>query len=356
MRGLLANLVGWFGALSLFSSVALAEQRPMDKDLTRAFESGALSGLHGVLVLKGPEVLAESYFSGRDDRWGQDLGERLLIASDLHDLRSVTKSVVGLLYGIALDEGLVPSLDAPLLASFPEYADLAGEGADAAMLVRHALTMTMGVAWDETLPYTDPRNSEIAMERAGDRYRFILDRPRTHYPGGYWKYSGGAVTLIGRLIEKGSGQSLEAFAKTKLFDPLGITTFEWVGRGEGEPSAASGLRLTMRDLGKIGRMVAEKGRWNGRQVVPDSWIDQSLAPQTHTGEGLDYGFFWWLTPEQWRGPPWVAGFGNGGQRLLIDRENDLVLVVFAGNYNQPDSWKLPVKIYTDFVRPALQKK
>ncbi len=95
----------------------------------------------------------------------------------LHDLRSVTKSVVGLLYGIALDRRLVPPPDAPLLAQFPEYPDLAADPARALLTVENALTMTMGFAWDEQRPYTDPANSEIAMENAPDRYRYILDQP-----------------------------------------------------------------------------------------------------------------------------------------------------------------------------------
>ena len=116
----------------------------------------------------------------------------------LHDLRSVTKSIVGLLYGIALDRGLVPSPDAPLLAQFPEYPDLAADPQRAHLTVMNALNMTLGMEWDEQLPYADPTNSEIAMERVPDRYRFILDRPFVAVPGERWIYSGGAVALLGQ--------------------------------------------------------------------------------------------------------------------------------------------------------------
>ena len=150
----------------------------------------------------------------------------------LHDLRSVTKSIVGLLYGIALDRGLVPPPDAPLLAQFPEYSDLAADPRRARLTIAHALTMTLGMEWDEQRPYTDPANSEIAMENAPDRNRFILERPFVAAPGERWIYSGGAVALIGDLIAKGTGRTLPDFARQALFAPLGITTFEWA-EGQG---------------------------------------------------------------------------------------------------------------------------
>ena len=138
-------------------------------------------------------------------------------AGSLHDLRSVTKSVASLVYGIALAEGLVPALDENLLAQFPQYVDLAKDPQRRKMTVRHALSMKMGTEWNEDLPYTDPRNSEIAMERADDRYRFVLDRPMVNEPGDRWTYNGGATALIGHLISKGTGIPVEQYAAKKLF-------------------------------------------------------------------------------------------------------------------------------------------
>jgi CubicO group peptidase (beta-lactamase class C family) len=144
-----------------------------------------------------------------------------------HDLRSVSKSIVGLLYGIALADGQVPAPGQPLVDHFP-YPDLATDPARARMTVAHALSMTLGTAWDESLPYTDPRNSEIAMEMAGDRYRFVLDRPLGAEPGTSWAYNGGTTALLARLIAAGTGMQLDDYARAKLFAPLGITDTEWV--------------------------------------------------------------------------------------------------------------------------------
>ena len=159
----------------LGAAMAMADGTRFEQRLAQAVAADQLPGLHSVLVLRHGEVFAEAYFKGRDERWGRPLGERQHGPDEIHDLRSVTKSVVGLLYGIALADGLVPAPEAPLYAQFPEYAGLADDPDRQAVRVMDALNMTMGLRWNEDLPYSDPRNSEIAMERAPDRFRYVLD-------------------------------------------------------------------------------------------------------------------------------------------------------------------------------------
>ncbi|WP_339950910.1 serine hydrolase [uncultured Albimonas sp.] len=328
----------------------------MEHRLAEAHAAGELAGLHGVLVLKDGEIFAEAYFPGQDEAWGEDLGRVEHGPDTLHDLRSVTKSVVGLLYGVALAEGRVPPLDAPLVEAFPEYPDLAQDPARRGILIRHALTMTAGLEWDESLPYSDPRNSEIAMELAPDRLRFALDRPVAHPPGEVWTYSGGATALIGAVIARGVGMELDAYAQARLFAPLGIEDWAWTRGFDGAPSAASGLRMSARGLARLARMLLAQGRGpDGGQLVPAAWIEQSFRPRIATGpEAFDpgYGYFWWTAPGE--APVWAAGFGNGGQRLSINRGLDLAMIVLAGNYNRPDAWTLPVAISRDFLGPALE--
>lgn len=324
----------------------------MEQQLTSAFADGELPGLHSVLILQNGEVFAEAHFPGEDQRWGSPLGHRDHGPDTLHDLRSVTKSIVGLLYGIALGEGLVPGVDESLLAQFPEYQDLTEDPERREILIGHALSMQMGTEWDENLPYSDPRNSEIAMEMADDRYRYVLDRPIVHSPGQQWTYNGGATAIIAHLIAQGVGMPIDVYAREKLFAPLGISEFEWVAGADGVPSAASGLRLTVHDLAKIGQLIIHGGRHGDQQIVPATWLDAALAPQAEA-DPLRYGYFWWLAP-QGDPPVWVAGFGNGGQRLSINRRLGLVVVILAGNYNQLNAWRLPVKVIEEFLVPALE--
>src|SRR5262245_30405759 len=161
-----------------------------------AHRSGALAGLHGLVVAYRGRLALERYYPGPDWRWGRSLGAVAFGPETVHDLRSVTKSLVGLLYGIALAAGKVPPLDAVLVDQFPEYPDLVADPARRRLTVGHVLSMTLGLEWNESAPYTSAANSEIAMELAPDRYRFVLERPVVGPPGLRWGYCGGATALL----------------------------------------------------------------------------------------------------------------------------------------------------------------
>jgi len=333
-------------------------QSDLARKLAAGIESGLLRHLHEVLIARGDRLVLEHYGKGQDENWGSAIGTVTFGPETLHDLRSVTKSIVSLLYGIALDRGLVPPTDTPLADQFPEYADLAGSGALSGLTIEHALTMTLGMAWDENRPYTDPENSEIAMENAADRNRYVLSRPRVAEPGTRWIYSGGCVALVGAIVARGTGMSLQDFARQALFDPLGIDRFEWTVGHDGIASAASGLRLTGPDLLRIGRMILANGIFAGNRIVSSSWLEASRKPVAATGDGLSYGRLWFLGEAQVGGRgkprPWMGAFGNGGQRLWIMPDADLAVVIFSGYYNAPDSWVTPMRIWREIVLANLE--
>ncbi|TXI10690.1 MAG: class C beta-lactamase-related serine hydrolase [Rhizobium sp.] len=328
-----------------------------DPALPRKFaagiEAGLLRDLHVVLASRAQQIVLEHYGAGSDENWGTPLGEVAFDADTLHDLRSVTKSITGLLYGIALDRGLVPPPDAPLYEQFPEYGDLAQDPARIRITVGHALTMTLGMEWDEDRPYTDPLNSEIAMENAADRYRFVLERPVIAEPGTRWIYSGGSVALVGAIIERGTGKRLPDFAREVLFEPLGIAKFFWSTGYDGVASPASGLRLTAPDLLKIGMLFLQKGVWNGQRIVSEEWIEQSLAPAISTGDGVSYGRLWFsgdAPVPAFDGPrAWYAGFGNGGQRLWLMPDAGIAAVIYSGKYNSWDAWIMPTRVWREII-------
>lgn len=330
----------------------------VSEKLAAGIFSGLLPHLHAVIAERAEEPFLEHYAQGIDENWGQPLGLVSFGPDTLHDLRSVTKSVVGLLYGIALDRGLVPPPTASLLAQFPHYADLAADPTRQKLTVEHALTMTLGMKWDENRPYTDPENSEIAMELAADRYRYVLEQPFIAEPGAQWIYSGGSVALVGALIEQGTGKSMPDFAREALFEPLGISAFEWSAGRDGIASAASGLRLSARDLLKIGRLVLGKGLFQDRRVVSEGWIVASLSPTVPTGDGLHYGRLWFCgeAPALGEERHWFAGFGNGGQRLWLMPEADLAAVVFCGRYNVWDAWITPTRIWREIILANLEEQ
>ncbi len=331
----------------------------MADKLDWGIKSGLLKHFHGIVVTRSGKLVLERYFPGQDWAWGRDLGVVAHSAKTLHDLRSVTKSVVSLLYGIALDRGLVPPLDAPLMAQFPEYADLGAEPRRQLVKIQHVIDMTLGYDWNEQLPYTDEKNAEIMMEKAPDRYRFILDRPIVAAPGARWTYNGGCTALIGRLIEKGAKTTLAAFADEVLFKPLGIDRYEWIQGSDGVHSAASGLRLTARDLARIGALVLAKGLIGDRRVVSAAWIAKIAVNTVPTGDGLTYGRSWFQldtpVPAMAKAQPTLMGFGNGGQRLFLMPTLDLACIVYSGRYNEMDNWISPTRLWREIVLGNLER-
>ena len=327
----------------------------LGRQIDEGVESGRFQNLHAVVVIHAGNLVMEQYYEGEDEIWGDPQGRVTFSPSELHDLRSVTKSVVSLLYGIALEDGLVPAPDATLVDQFPEYEDLSADPMRRRITVAHAFSMMLGTEWDEGFSYTDPRNSAHAMEFAPDRYRFVLDRPMMSEPGTEWNYNGGATSVLARLIETGSGLPLRAYAQERLFQPLGIDAIEWTQGRDGAFLAASGLRLGAPDLARIGQLVLNGGIWNGMPIVPEAWLRESFQPRAQVGE-LGYGYQWWLGPPTDDGPRWIGAFGNGGQRLFIMPERELVVVIFAGNYNQPDAWQMPVAILTEIILPGMSRR
>lgn len=326
--------------------------------LDRLLADGRLDGVHGVVIRQRGETLLERYMPGEDEVWGQPLGRVAFGPDTLHDMRSVTKSIVSVLYGIALARGRVPPPEAPLLAQFPAYADLASDPRRARWTVAHALAMTLGTEWNENVPYISTANSELAMEMAPDRLRFVLERPLVAEPGTRWIYKGGASALLGALIVHGSGQPLTDFARTVLFDPLGIGAIEWAQGRDGAHSAASGLRMRPRDMAAMGEMLLAGGRHGGTQIVPADWIARSMACAATMPDGGCFGWQWYsgrTTPGDTtpRAVAWHLANGNGGQRLWLLPELQALLAVTAGNYNRPGQSRPPAAILNEVVLPVL---
>src|SRR5262245_1577631 len=320
--------------------------------LAQMQRDGRVSGLHALLVSRSGRLLLEHY--------GEPLGAVTFGPTVLHDLRSVTKSIVGMLYGIALAGGKVPPPEAKLYDQFPEYADLGHQPGRDRITVAHVLSMTLGTEWDElTIPYGSPSNSAMAMELSPDRYRFVLDRPIVGEPGVKWTYNGGATMLLGRLIAKGTGEKLPDYARHVLFDPLGLGPTEWSNGLQGEAHAATGLRMRAPDLLRIGQMVLAGGAWQGRQVVPQAWLRQSTTPVVAIEDPFHYGWHWFLGDIPVGAPirtaRLIAGTGWGGQRLFLMPALDLVVAMNAGNYHRsrPEQRRIAYAVLTELVLPAI---
>jgi CubicO group peptidase (beta-lactamase class C family) len=320
---------------------------------------------HGVVITRHGRLVYEHYLAGNDERLGRSLGEVSFNAGTKHDIRSISKSVTSLLVGIALDRGLLTDLDAPVFSFFPEYDDLRTPEKDR-MTLRHLLTMSSGLAWNErSVAYTNPSNNSWQMGIAARSDHFVLAQPLAAPPGEVFNYNTGTADLLGLILRKVSGNRLDAFAKETLFDPLGIEDWDWDYHAGFNAAAGSALRLRPRDLAKIGQLVLERGKWHGRQIVSSSWIEDSTTPRLSSKgaiweffrpEGItSYGYLWWLGrfPPEHPERDMIAGAGYGGQRVYILPSLGAVVVTTAGLYVPGEASQLTATTTLNgFVFPA----
>jgi CubicO group peptidase (beta-lactamase class C family) len=326
--------------------------------LNEVLDKSPEMNVHAVLVVRGGKLVYETYRAGEDQNWGTDLGVTSHTPQTEHDVRSISKSVVSLLFGIALDRKLIASIDEPVFTYFPEYAVLRTPEKDR-ILLRHLLAMRSGLAWNElSVPYSDPTNSEYMMALSVEPYRFVLQQQVWREPDEEWNYSGGDTQLLAGVLKKATGVPLDDFARETLFEPLGITQFSWVYIPNGEIAADSGLRLRPRDMAKIGELVLRKGLWNGRRVVSEAWIEESTRGRP-AGRRELYGYQWWADGSTFGGRKfsWIAGMGLGGQRIYVVPADDLVVVITAGLYNATleDQNRIIPSIFYRYVLAAIRR-
>ena len=275
---------------------------------------------------------------------------------DLHTMQSVTKTVTSVVIGIATGRHEFPSLDTPVLTFF-DVAKVANvDDRKRRMTIRHVLTMTTGLDWNEDLPYADPNNASSVMEASFDWVQFTIDRPMVQEPGKTFQYSSGATQLLSHIFRSATGRDIEEYAAQHLFAPLGIGRHFWKRSPTGLADTEGGLYLAPRDLAKIAYLYLKNGIWEGKPIVPPDWVKASLAPSISVpgeGDGVMYGFKWWLYPYGKDGTRLAfGGSGFGDQHPIVVPELDLVMV-FTGWNILPDKPSLTARVAIDRVLEAV---
>jgi CubicO group peptidase (beta-lactamase class C family) len=300
-------------------------------DAVQTFAQGS-SNRHSLLVERQGTLVVDAYRTGSDRTTYSLWASRTEFDRDtLHDVRSITKSVVAILWGIAEGAGTMPLAETPILDLLPELAHLHGSGRER-ITVEHMLCMRSGLDWDESGGYGRWGNDERGLLWRTDRARYVMEKPLVRSPGVLFNYNGGVTSVLGIALEARTGSDLQDYARQKLLEPLGIRTWEWVTDLRGRTRAYTGLRLRPRDLARVGRVMLDRGRWQDRQVIPESWVRTLLARCSEKGE---FGHHWWYGNVFVRGKEvsWHGALGNGGQRLFIVPSLDMVVVMTAGAYN-----------------------
>ena len=271
-------------------------------------------------------------------------------------MQSISKGVVSLATGIALDQGYFRSLDTPFVAYFPEM-EIANPGPwKDAITIGDILRMSTGTAYEEG--YRGSPHYQLNRMRTGWT-EFWLGQEMAFEPGTGWNYDSGGVIALSSVFQRTTGMHVDDFAARQIFDPLGIEHFEWERNWEGHPHAGGGLHLRARDLAKIGVMILQGGRWMDGQVVPAEWIERStrikfrFSEQAHPFVG--YAYLWWVfapDPALERGQNISAGTGLGGQYLFWVPDHDLVVVVLGWSDDNNEATE-PVRMLYERILPAV---
>lgn len=267
-----------------------------------------------MLILKDGRIVHESYHLGTGE-------------ADLRISWSMAKSVLSALFGIVLAEGKIESLDDPVTRYVPRLAGSAYDGAT----VRDILTMSSGVAFNEDYLdfWSDINRMGRVLALGGTMDGFAADlSEREAEPGARWHYVSIDTHVLGMIIRGATGEDIPELLERHILVPMGLEQAPYyLTDGEGVSFVLGGLNMTTRDYARFGQMIAQGGVWQGRQIVPRDWVEQSIRPQAPGGVG--YGYQWWIA--EGAGPGEVNAQGIYGQYIWIDRSRGVVIVVTAAD-------------------------
>jgi|GEM_PF-378802 len=268
--------------------------------------------IHSLLLIRGGAVFLEAYFYPNEPEI-------------LHDVASVTKSITSALVGIALDKGLIESINEPVLSFFPDRQVANLDGRKRRMTIEDLLTMRTGFCQS----YSRGEAMIDEMRRTDDWIQYVLDQPMVSEPGSEFVYCTPASHLLSAILTRVTGMSELAFARAHLFGPLGIQEVEWPTDPHGHNTGGFDLFLHVRDMAKIGYLFLREGWWGDQQVISREWVRRSTAAQVQVDERQEYGYRWWI-------PNDVAGLyearGRGGQRIAIWPQEDLVAILTGSGF------------------------
>lgn len=324
--------------------------------LLDAIRSDTFPEIHSILMVHGRRLVFEAYFPGY--AWDYSAagfrGARTNFGPDTRDnMQSVTKSVTGLLVGIAHDQGLLPDLNAGVFSFFPEYRRFA-VGEKRAITLQSLLLMASGLTWNEQdVFYDQARNDIVQLHVVPDPIAYILAKDLAHPPMTAWYYNGGGTVLLGDILRRTSGKRLDEFAQQYLFGPLQITDVAWNSMRPGLVDAPGGLELRPRDMAKLGQLVLNGGTWRGQRIVSEDWVRAMTGRQVRFNATDGYGYHWW-TRTYVSGADSIPSFradGWGGQRIMVFPTLDLVVVFTGGDYTLTRPPRLD-EIVSRFIIPA----
>jgi CubicO group peptidase (beta-lactamase class C family) len=294
------------------------EQQGMDSaTLARLVEVVGAYKQDSLTIVRHGRIVADAYYAP-------------YVPDVSHDLRSVTKSVVSTLTAILLKKGILDSVDHTVVDLLSDKQIQEVDTRKKAITVQNLLDMNSGIEWVEKL-YT-PDETIMRMYDSANRTAFVLNQPMANAPGSSFYYNSGNPYLLSALITKTTGQSAFDFAKKELFEPLGIKSAKW-GKvdAQGVTDGEAGLSLSPHDMARIGYLYLHDGQWDGKQIIPSSWVERAKSGPVAATFGFHYGNLWWSLPEKGA----YMARGRHSQLILVIPKFDMV-VAMTGSLNDTE--------------------
>lgn len=292
------------------------------------------SKIHSVLILKNDKLVLEEYFDGLTNSWPSNIRDEVTFNRSIpHMQASTTKSLISIFVGLAVDQGLIQSINDTVFKYFPEYPQIDNQSADKkGITIRHLLTMTSGLDYGSPDWLSFVNNISVT----GDWVKSTLDCPVIDPPGTVWNYFSGGPHVLGALVANAAGMPLDDFAAQYLFEPLGIVDVEWAYSTLGRAFGGGSHKMRPIDMVKIGSLFANNGNWNGEQIISEEWVQESTAEYYTPSDG--YGYLWWRPKHINHNEVFLAA-GGGGQEIFIFPTLNMVVVFTAGYYENSEGYE-----------------
>lgn len=315
-----------------------------DKDYD-LYDFMALDSMTALLVLKDGKIAYETYQRGNTEktRWMS---------------MSVAKSITSTLTGIAIKDGLIAGLDAPVVDYVPALKGSAYDGVS----VKDVLMMSSGVKWNET--YTDAASDRRALLKAqigqepGSAMKLMAGLPRAADPGTVNNYSTGETQVLGEIVHGAVKKPLADYLSEKIWVPFGMESDAtwWLDSPDGVEIGGSGISAVLRDYGRFGLFFLNDGKIDGKSILPDGWVKEaSLPTKLKNGEKLDYGYMWWTgwTDASIKDGAFAA-VGIQGQNIYINPAKNVVIVTFGAQPKPTGQEPIDPMEFFDAVAAALE--
>ncbi|PEL06705.1 serine hydrolase [Bacillus sp. AFS017336] len=263
----------------------------------------------------------------------------------LFKVNSVTKSVLSMLIGIAIDKGFIESVKTPISEFFPNIEPNKKE-----LTIEHFLTMTAGYDWQE---WGEWGGRPVPMINSEDWVQYVLEKEMVNSPGEKMIYDSGASQVISAIIQIVTKEKLAYFANKMIFEPLEITEFIWHEDSNGINIGGFGLSLKPNDMLKLGILMLQNGKWNNKQIISSDWVSQSTKAKFHTYHHVgSYAYHWWVAendePKTVDSSIYFA-MGYGGQCIIISPKQQLVAVFTSAKYIETN---VPLKIFQKYFQSS----